>query len=87
MSLTSDEELQTSIVGDGAAKHLETKEGVWINQAGQWHSSSLYPRARKALLSLLKEEDLPHKRLFPRTIQKVYLKLTNNSYFTKENYI
>src|SRR5262249_44892454 len=56
--------LQTSIVGDGAAEHPETKEDVWINQAEQWHPSSLDPRARQALLSLLKEEDLPHNAYF-----------------------
>jgi alpha-ketoglutarate-dependent taurine dioxygenase len=56
--------LRTLIVGDGTAKHPETKEDVWINQAEQWHPSSLDPRARKALLSLLKEEDLPHNAYF-----------------------
>jgi len=56
--------LRTSIVGDGAAKHPETNEDVWINQAEQWHPSSLDSRARKSLLSLLKEEDLPHNAYF-----------------------
>jgi alpha-ketoglutarate-dependent taurine dioxygenase len=56
--------LRTSIVGDGVAKHPETKEDVWINQAEQWHPSSLDSKARKALLSLLKEEDLPHNAYF-----------------------
>jgi hypothetical protein len=28
-----------------------------------------------------------NKRVFPDTIQEIYLRLTNNSYFTKENYI
>jgi Taurine catabolism dioxygenase TauD, TfdA family len=56
--------LRTSIVGDAAAKHPETKEDVWINQAEQWHPSSLDPRASKALFSLLKEEDLPHNAYF-----------------------
>jgi alpha-ketoglutarate-dependent taurine dioxygenase len=56
--------LRTSIVGDGVAKHPETKEDVWVNQAEQWHPSSLDSRARKSLLSLLKEEDLPHNAYF-----------------------
>jgi alpha-ketoglutarate-dependent taurine dioxygenase len=60
----SDGGLRTSIVGDGAAKHPETKEDVWINQAEQWHPSSLDSKARQALLALLKEEDLPHNAYF-----------------------
>jgi alpha-ketoglutarate-dependent taurine dioxygenase len=56
--------LRTAIVGDGATKHPETKEDVWINQAEQWHPSSLDSKARNALLSLLKEEDLPHNAYF-----------------------
>jgi alpha-ketoglutarate-dependent taurine dioxygenase len=63
-SWKADGGLRTSIVGDGAAKHPETNEDVWINQAEQWHPSSLDPRARNALLSLLKEEDLPHNACF-----------------------
>lgn len=56
--------LRTSIVGDAAVKHPETKEDVWINQAEQWHPSSLDSKARKALFSLLREEDLPHNAYF-----------------------
>jgi hypothetical protein len=56
--------LRTSIVGDAVAKHPETKEDVWINQAEQWHPSSLDSKARKALFSLLREEDLPHNSYF-----------------------
>jgi len=57
--------LQTSIVGEAVMKHPETKEDVWVNQAEQWHPSSLDPKARNALLSLLKkEEEFPHNAYF-----------------------
>jgi hypothetical protein len=56
--------LRTAIIGDSVAIHPKTKENVWINQAEQWHPSSLDPKARSALQLLLKAEDFPHNASF-----------------------
>jgi alpha-ketoglutarate-dependent taurine dioxygenase len=57
--------LRTSIVGEGVAKHPETQAEVWVNQAEQWHPSSLDLKTRNALLSLLKsEEEFPHSAFY-----------------------
>jgi alpha-ketoglutarate-dependent taurine dioxygenase len=63
-SWKADGGLRTSIVGSAVAKHPETREDVWVNQAEQWHPSSLEARTRKALLSVFREEDLPHNAYF-----------------------
>lgn len=41
-------------------RHPITREDVWVNQAEQWHSSSLDSDLREDLLSILSEEELPH---------------------------
>jgi alpha-ketoglutarate-dependent taurine dioxygenase len=41
-------------------RHPTTQEEVWINQAEQWHSSSLDSALLEDLLFLLSEEELPH---------------------------
>jgi alpha-ketoglutarate-dependent taurine dioxygenase len=56
--------LRTSIVCDAVATHPETGEESWINQAEQWHPSSLPARTRRALQSLMNEEDFPHYATF-----------------------
>jgi alpha-ketoglutarate-dependent taurine dioxygenase len=42
------------------ARHSETQENVWINQAEQWHSSNLDSSLLEELLSILSEDELPH---------------------------
>lgn len=51
--------LRTRHVCQAVARHAETGEVVWFNQAHLFHISSLDPSARESLLSLFKEEDLP----------------------------
>jgi alpha-ketoglutarate-dependent taurine dioxygenase len=56
--------LTTSIVCDAVKVHPETGEPVWINQAEQWHPSSLDPRTRQCLGSLMREDEFPHYATF-----------------------
>lgn len=42
------------------SRHPITQEEVWINQAEQWHSSSLDSGLLEDLLSILSEDELPH---------------------------
>jgi len=41
-------------------RHPTTQEEVWINQAEQWHSSSLESDLLEDLRSILSEDELPH---------------------------
>lgn len=52
--------LRTCMVAPAIARHPITDEEVWINQAEQWHSSSLDPEFVQELLSILSEDELPH---------------------------
>jgi alpha-ketoglutarate-dependent taurine dioxygenase len=56
--------LRTSIVAPAVAAHPVTGELAWINQAEQWHPSSLEPETREALLDIMEDEDLPHNAYF-----------------------
>jgi alpha-ketoglutarate-dependent taurine dioxygenase len=56
--------LRTSIVAEAITDHPETGERVWINQAEQWHPSSLSPDTRDALASVMPESDFPHNSTF-----------------------
>jgi len=56
--------LRTSIVGDAVRTHPVTREQAWINQAEQWHPSSLDPKLRADLLSIMDVDDLPHNACF-----------------------
>jgi alpha-ketoglutarate-dependent taurine dioxygenase len=56
--------LRTSIVAPATAVHPVTGEAAWINQAEQWHPSSLEPETREALLDIMEDEDLPHNAYF-----------------------
>lgn len=55
-----DEVLRTSIVCAAVTRHPETGEESWINQAEQWHPSSLEPKTRRSLQMLMEEEEFPH---------------------------
>lgn len=52
--------LRTSMRAPATLQHPRTLEDSWINQAEQWHPSSLDTAVREQLLSFLSEEDLPH---------------------------
>jgi len=56
--------LRTSIKAPAILRHPITSEETWINQAEQWHPSSLNPEFRKQLLSIMHEEELPHHAFF-----------------------
>jgi alpha-ketoglutarate-dependent taurine dioxygenase len=51
--------LRTRHVCQSVARHPQTGEMVWFNQAHLFHVSTLAPEARESLLSLFKEEELP----------------------------
>jgi alpha-ketoglutarate-dependent taurine dioxygenase len=52
--------LRTFMNAPATTRHPQTGEEVWINQAEQWHSSSLDSSFLADLLSIMSEEDLPH---------------------------
>jgi alpha-ketoglutarate-dependent taurine dioxygenase/acyl carrier protein len=51
--------LRTAQVRPAVATHPVTGETVWFNQVDQWHPSNLGPAAARAMLAVIKEEDLP----------------------------
>jgi alpha-ketoglutarate-dependent taurine dioxygenase len=54
-----DGELRTRQVCQAVARHPNTGEWVWFNQAHLFHVSGLAPELREALLDLAEPEDLP----------------------------
>jgi alpha-ketoglutarate-dependent taurine dioxygenase len=52
--------LRISMHAPATLRHHITQEEVWINQAEQWHSSSLESDLLEDLLSILSEDELPH---------------------------
>jgi len=46
------------------ATHPKTSETVWFNQAHLFHVSSLHPKVRESLLSMIKESDLPRNAFY-----------------------
>lgn len=56
--------LRTHQTCQAAAKHPETGEMVWFNQAHLFHVSNLKPEIRESLLSLFKEESLPRNAYY-----------------------
>ena len=56
--------LRTSQVCQAVARHPQTGEMVWFNQAHLFHVSSLPAEARETLLSVCKEEDLPRNAYY-----------------------
>jgi alpha-ketoglutarate-dependent taurine dioxygenase len=57
---TPDGGLRITMQAPATARHSTTTEEVWINQAEQWHSSSLDSTLVEELLSILGEDQLPH---------------------------
>lgn len=53
-----------SQVRPATAKHEETGEEVWFNQADQFHPTEMDEQTRKAMLSVMKEEELPKNAYF-----------------------
>ena len=52
--------LRIALHAPATLRHPVTNEDVWINQAEQWHSSSLESDLLEDLLSILEEDELPH---------------------------
>ena len=56
--------LRTLMNAPATSRHPNTSEDVWINQAEQWHSSSLDSTLLEDLLSIMGEDELPHNAFF-----------------------
>ena len=56
--------LRTRQVCQAVAKHPNTDEMVWFNQAHLFHISSLNPEVRESLLSLFQEDDIPRNAYY-----------------------
>jgi alpha-ketoglutarate-dependent taurine dioxygenase len=56
--------LWLSQVRPATATHPQTGEEVWFNQADQFHPTEMDERSRQALLSIMKEEELPKNAYF-----------------------
>jgi hypothetical protein len=56
--------LRRSMHAPATLRHPTTREEVWINQAEQWHSSNLESDLLEDLLSILREDELPHNAFF-----------------------
>jgi hypothetical protein len=56
--------LRTSARAPAVLRHPRTQEDVWINQAEQWHHSSLQPEIRREMLAIFHEDELPHNAFF-----------------------
>lgn len=52
--------LRTFMRAPAILRHPMTQEEAWVNQAEQWHPSSLDNTFREQLLSFLREDELPH---------------------------
>lgn len=52
--------LRTCMEAPATLRHPKTQDEVWINQAEQWHSSSLDSALLEDLLSIMNEDELPH---------------------------
>jgi alpha-ketoglutarate-dependent taurine dioxygenase len=56
--------LRTRQVRPATALHPLTGETIWFNQAHLFHTSSLEPSLREALLAVVREEDLPRNAFY-----------------------
>jgi alpha-ketoglutarate-dependent taurine dioxygenase len=56
--------LRTRQICQGVARHPQTGEMVWFNQAHLFHVSSLKPEIRDQFLAEFKEEDLPRNTYY-----------------------
>lgn len=54
-----DGELRTGQICQSIARHPQTRELVWFNQAHLFHVSNLEPEVQEALLDIVAAEDLP----------------------------
>ena len=61
---TPDQCLRTEQICQAMARHPETGDHIWFNQAHLFHISSLEPKPRAALLSVFSEEDLPRNAYY-----------------------
>lgn len=59
-----DQCLRTRQICQVMARHPETGDHLWFNQAHLFHISSLEPKPRVALLSVFSEEDLPRNAYY-----------------------
>jgi len=62
--LDAGRQLRTRQVRPAVAKHPVTGEWLWFNQAHLFHTSSLDPATREALLATYAEQDLPRQTFF-----------------------
>src|SRR2546421_1663319 len=60
----ADDRLRTRQRCQAVAKHPQTGEMVWFNQAHLFHVSRLPPEVREAMLTIFAEEDLPRNVYF-----------------------
>lgn len=60
----SGDRLKTRQICQAVARHPETGEMVWFNQAHLFHVSNLQPQVRESLLSEFEEEDLPRNAYY-----------------------
>jgi alpha-ketoglutarate-dependent taurine dioxygenase len=58
------DELRTRQACQATARHPETGEGLWFNQAHLFHPSSLEPELRRFLLEELGEQGLPRQAFY-----------------------
>lgn len=56
--------VRLSHVRPATATHAQTGEEVWFNQADQFHPTEMDEQTRNAVLSILKEEELPKNAYF-----------------------
>jgi alpha-ketoglutarate-dependent taurine dioxygenase len=56
--------LRTRQVCQAVAKHPQTGEMVWFNQAHLFHISNLEPAVAESLLSIIREEELPRNAYY-----------------------
>lgn len=59
-----DGELRTRQICQGVARHPETGDWVWFNQAHLFHPSNLESEIRESLLAVVDEEDLPRNAYY-----------------------
>ena len=56
--------MRTKAVAQAVARHPETGETAWFNQAHLFHVSSIDPSIRKILMAKFKEEGLPRNSYY-----------------------
>src|SRR5262249_10064494 len=56
--------LRTRYVRQAVVTHPQTGDTIWFNHAHMFHTSSLNPSVREALLSEFKEDELPRNAMY-----------------------